>query len=99
MEGSKTKIEPIEGTGSYENRKVRENLDKALVKLRNIIANLVVGSREHARALHTLHSIESALENIAKNGAPKGKYGVSVEGYPENPQEPYTQYEGIPVDD
>ena len=78
---------------------LREKLNLALVKLQEIIGKLPKEGRDYMRALHTLQSVEGAISLLGKSGAPKGKYAVSVEGYPGNPQEPYVQNEGIPVDE
>lgn len=82
-----------------ESSALKEKLDLAVKKLREIIKSFPADGRDRIHAEHTLHSIESALSNLGKNGAPQGKYSVGVEGYPGNPQEPYVQHEGIPVEE
>jgi len=82
-----------------ENMTVSEKLDEALSKLREILSDLPTDSREHARVEHTLRSVEGALERLGKDGAPEGAYAVNVEEYEGNPEKPYVQYEGVPVDE
>lgn len=82
-----------------ENSIIKEKLNLALTKLQEIKNGLPTESKERKHAEHTLNSVKSSLENLGKNGAPQDKYSVSVEGYQGNPQESYTQNEGIPVDE
>lgn len=84
---------------SKENLNLKESLNLALEKLKEIINGLPNESLERKRAEHTLLSIESALKNLTKDESNEGKYAVSLEKYPGNPQETYTQYEGVPVDE
>ena len=82
-----------------EQIKIQEVLNSAIKKLEAITAKLEAGSRERARAEHTLSSLKGSLERLGKDGAPKGKYNVAVEAYPGNPQPAYVQNEGVPVDE
>ncbi len=77
----------------------RESLNLALPKLRTIITGLPRSSPERKRAEHTLKSVEGALASCGTHGAPPGKYAVNVEGYARNSTAPYTQNEGVPVEE
>lgn len=93
---SKGERENLHAKEQKEKLTIKDKLDVALVKLRQVIKNIPEDKQwDRQRAEHTLRSVEGALGKLGKDG----KYEVAVEPYAGNPQAAYTQREGVPVDE